>query len=94
MAAAKSIPEKAQADKALTESLTNLIAVAEAYPQLKANENYLKLQEELASTENKIAYARQFYNEIVQRYETLRQSFPANIIAGTLNQPKREYFNA
>ncbi len=63
----------------LTGALKSLFAVAEAYPDLKANQNFLMLQEELAGTENKIAYARQFYNDTVMTYNTRQQIFPANI---------------
>ncbi|MBU4386333.1 MAG: LemA family protein, partial [Actinobacteria bacterium] len=71
----------------------NLFAVAEAYPDLKANQNFLALQEELTGTENKIAYARQFYNDSVMSYEVVRQAFPANVVAGMFKfTEKREYF--
>lgn len=90
---AKSVGESAQADGMLTQALKSLFAVAEAYPELKANQNFLALQEELAGTENKIAYARQFYNDSVMAYDIARQKFPANIIAGMFNfKEQREYF--
>src|SRR5256885_14559357 len=73
---------RAQAENALTQTLGRLFALAEAYPNLKANENFLGLQNELANTEDKIAYARQFYNSAVQTYNTSTQSIPTNIIAG------------
>ena len=66
----------------LTGALRQLFALAEAYPDLKANQNFLQLQEELTSTEDRIAYARQFYNDSVMKYDNKIQSFPSNIIAG------------
>ena len=90
---AKSVGESAEADGMLTQALKSLFAVAEAYPDLKANQNFLALQEELAGTENKIAYARQFYNDSVMAYDIARQKFPANLIAGMFNfKEQREYF--
>jgi LemA protein len=88
------IAERAEAENMLTQTLGRLFAVAEAYPQLKANANFSQLQEELASTENKIGFARQHYNDTVGRYEEARQSFPTNIVAGAFNFGKREYFEA
>lgn len=81
-----------QAEGELTQALGRLMAVAEAYPDLKANQNFGQLQEELTSTENKIGFARQHYNDVVARYETSRQSVPTNIIAGMFSFQKREYF--
>ena len=66
--------------------------MAEAYPDLKANQNFLSLQEELTSTEDKIAYSRQFYNDSVLGYNNRIQSFPGNVIAGMFNFTPREYF--
>jgi LemA protein len=83
---------KAQAEGALSGALSRLIAVAEAYPQLKADANFRQLQEELASTENKIGFARQHYNDTVGRYEETRQTFPSNLIAAMFNFKEREYF--
>ncbi|HEX7052795.1 MAG TPA: LemA family protein [Burkholderiales bacterium] len=71
-----------QAEGALAGVLGRLLAVAESYPELKANQNMLALQEELSSTENKVAFARQAYNDSVMVYNTRRESFPANVIAG------------
>lgn len=88
------IAQRAEAENALTQTLGRLFALAEAYPQLKANTNFSQLQEELSSTENKIGFARQHYNDTVGRYEEARQSFPTNIIAGAFNFEKREYFTA
>ena len=84
--------QQAQAENALTGTLKSLFAVAEAYPDLKANQNFLNLQEELTSTEDRIAYARQFYNDSVLGYNNRIQSFPSSLIAGTFNFDKREYF--
>jgi LemA protein len=81
-----------KAEGELTQALGRLIAVAEAYPQLKADSSFLQLQEELASTENKIGFSRQHYNDVVARYETSRQSIPTNIVAGMFNFQKKEYF--
>jgi len=84
----------AQADNVLTGALKSLFAVAEAYPDLKANQNFLELQEELTATEDKVSYARQFYNDTVRGYNTKIQSIPANVIAGLFHFEKREYFEA
>jgi LemA protein len=90
---AKSVGESAQAEGMLGQALKSLFAVAEAYPELKANQNFLALQEELSGTENKIAYARQFYNDSVMAYDIARQRFPANLVAGMFGfKEEREYF--
>ncbi|MEI6633893.1 MAG: LemA family protein [Chlamydiota bacterium] len=81
-----------QADNVLTGALKSLFAVAENYPELKANQNFLMLQEELSGTESKIAYSRQFYNDTVMTYDTTRETFPSSIIAGMFNFPEKEYF--
>lgn len=81
-----------EAQNMITGALKSLFAVAEAYPQLKANENFMMLQEELSGTESKIAYARQFFNDQVMTYNTLIQSFPGNIIAGMFGFKDHEYF--
>lgn len=86
--------EKGQAENTLTQALRQLFAVAEAYPVLRASENFQSLQGELAETENKIAYARQFYNDTVYRYNTTIEKFPAVIFARAFNFTKREYFEA
>ena len=78
----------------LSGALKSLFAVAEAYPDLKANQNFLNLQEELTSTEDRIAYARQFYNDSVPQLQQQDPVAPANIIAGMFNFEKREYFEA
>ena len=74
--AAGSVGEQARAENMLTQALRSLFAVAEAYPGLRANENFLKLQEELATTESKIAFSLQFYNDTVMQYDNLREAFP------------------
>jgi LemA protein len=76
----------------LTQALGRLFAVAENYPQLRANENVKMLQEELSSTENKIGFARQFYNDIATKYNISRESFPANLIAGSFGFSRAELF--
>jgi len=86
--------QQAQAENVLTGALKNLFALAEAYPDLKANQNFLQLQEELTSTEDRIAYARQFYNDSVMKYDNKIQSIPSNIIAGMFGFKGREYFKA
>ncbi len=82
------------AETALTASLGRLLAVAEAYPDLKANQNMLAIQEELTSTENKISFARQAYNDAVTVYNTGREKFPANMIAGMFNFGQAELLEA
>jgi len=91
---ARSVGEQAQAENAITQALKSLFAVAENYPDLKANQNFLMLQEELSGTESKIAFARQFYNDSVMSYDTTRQKFPNNIVAGMFSGsfPSKEYF--
>jgi LemA protein len=85
---------QAQAENVLTGALRQLFALAEAYPDLKANQNFLNLQEELTTTEDRVAYARQFYNDEVLKYNSKIQSIPSNIIAGMFNFTQREYFEA
>ncbi len=82
----------AEAENALTGTLKTLFAVAENYPDLKANQNVMQLQEELTSTENKIAFARQFYNDSVLTYNNKIQMFPSNLIAGMFNFTTRQFF--
>lgn len=82
----------AGAEGGLTASLGRLFAVAEAYPDLKANQNMMQLSEELTSTENKVSFARQAYNDAVMAYNTQRESFPANIVAGMFNFGGAELF--
>jgi LemA protein len=89
---AKNVGEAAKAEGALTEALSKFMLVVENYPDLKANQNFLSLQETLTSTENKIAFARQGYNDQVLFYNNKIQMFPSNIIAGMFNFAKREFF--
>jgi LemA protein len=86
------LPERMQAESGLTAALGRLFAVAESYPDLKASTNFLSLQEELASTENKISFARQFYNQAVMKMNNKVQMFPSNIIAGMFNFKEEEFF--
>ncbi|HDP70501.1 MAG TPA: LemA family protein [Actinobacteria bacterium] len=86
------VGDQAKAENMLTQTLRSLFAVAEAYPELKANQNFMMLQEELSGTEGKIAYARQFYNDTVMKFNTKTQSFPSNIIASIFGFKEREYF--
>lgn len=85
---------QAQADNALTGALRQLFALGEAYPDLKANQNFLALQEELTATEGRVAYARQFYNDSVLSYNNRLQVFPTVIIARMFGFDRREYFEA
>ena len=89
---ATGVEDQANAENAVTAGLGRLIAVAEAYPDLKANQNVLALQEELIGTESKIAYARQFYNDQVALLNTLVQKFPANVIAGLGHFEPKPFF--
>ena len=86
--------QQAQAENVLSGALKSLFAVAEAYPDLKANQNFLQLQEELTATEDKVAYARQFYNDSVLSYNTQIQKVPTNLLAGWFHFQKREFFDA
>ena len=90
---AQGVGEQAHAEDQVTAGLGRLIAVAEAYPDLKANQNFLALQEELTGTESKIAYARQFYNDQVMQLNTAIQSFPSSLLAGAFGFEAREFFN-
>jgi LemA protein len=82
----------AEAENTLTGTIKSLFAVAENYPDLKANQNVMQLQEELTSTENKIAFARQFYNDSVLTFNNKVQTFPSNLIAGMFNFTTRQFF--
>ncbi len=86
------VEERAKVENALSQTLRSLFAVAEAYPDLKANQNFLALQEELTSTENKIGFARQYYNDAVLRLNNKIQMFPSNIIAGMFNFQPDTFF--
>lgn len=89
---ANGVAEVAAADGMLTQALRGLLAVAEAYPDLKASANFLSLQEELSATENKIAFARQYYNDAVRTINTLIVSIPTNLFAGMAKVTKREFY--
>ncbi len=89
---AGTVGEQGQAENMLTGALKSLFAVAESYPDLKANQNFLMLQEELAGTEGKIAYARQFYNDTVMKFNTKQQVFPSNVVANMFGFKEKEYF--
>ncbi len=88
----KTIKEKAKASNMLSNTLKSLFAVAENYPNLKANENFMQLQEQLVTTEDKIAYARQYYNEAVMQYNNAIQVFPTNILASMFNFKQKDSF--
>jgi LemA protein len=89
---AKGPAEQGKAENLLTESLKSLFAVVERYPELKANQNVASLQEELTGTENKISFARQFYNDSVMTYNNKIQSIPSNLIASVFDFSQAEYF--
>ena len=84
----------AEVENQLTGALKSLFALSENYPDLKANQNFIQFQEELASTENKISFARQFYNDCVLEYNNKIEMFPSNIIAGIFNFKTEEFFRA
>ena len=90
--AAGGVRDQANAENAVTAGLGKLMAVVEAYPELKADRHFLALQEELVGTESKIAYARQFYNDQVARLNTLIQKFPSNLIAGMGHFEPKPFF--
>lgn len=90
--AAEGVGEQAQAEAQLSQALFSIRALAEAYPDLKANQNFQQLQDELTNTEDQIAFARQGYNDSVRQYDTRRQSIPTNIVAGLANFQSFEYF--
>lgn len=92
MNAGGSLAERGAAENQLTGALKSLFAVAEAYPDLKANQNFLALQGELSDTENKIQAARRFYNGVVRDLNTALQSFPGNMIAGIFHFEPRDFF--
>ena len=92
LAGATSIKDKAEADAALTAGLGRLLAIAENYPELKANENFIRLQDELAGTENRIAVARKRYNDSVKIYNMRIRQFPGSFFAGDLGLTARDYF--
>jgi LemA protein len=89
--AATSVTERGAAEGELSQGIGRLFAVMENYPELKSNQNALQMQEELSSTENKIGFARQFYNDVVMKFNTAQQVFPTNIIAGMFNFKPSEF---
>ena len=89
---AKGPADMAKAENMLSGALKSIFAVAESYPKLQANENFMQLQEELTGTENKIAYSRQFYNDSVLDWNTKLQSFPSNLIANMFGFNVKEFF--
>jgi len=89
---ARGVAEHAQAENALSGTLKTLFAVAESYPDLKANQNFLALQEELTATENRIGFARQHYNDVVSNYNTSLQTFPSNVLGGMFGFRTAEFF--
>lgn len=91
-ASSSTVGEKAQLDNELSGALKTIMAVSESYPDLKANQNFADLSEELRNTENKISFSRQFYNDSVTMYNTKLQLFPSNIVAGMFNFQPRELF--
>ncbi len=94
LAGAGSPAEQADADAELSSALSRLLAIAEAYPELKANQNFINLQDELAGTENRIANARRYYNDAARDYNTSIRRFPTNIIANLFGFEGVEYFQA
>jgi LemA protein len=92
LVSAKGAMEKASANNQLSQTLKSIFAVAESYPELKASQNFMELQEELSDTENKIAYSRQFYNSTVLDYNTKLQVFPNVFLGKLLNFKEAEFF--
>lgn len=92
LAGARTVSETAERYQEMESALSRLLVVAEAYPQLRANENFVRLQDELAGTENRIAVARGRYNELVRRYNTQIRTFPASMVASRAGMGAREYF--
>ena len=89
---ARTVEQRAEAENVLTAALGRLLAVAEAYPELRATEQFQDLQRQLADIEQKLAVSRQVYNDTVLTYETARETFPTNLLAGMLGFGPREYF--
>ena len=89
---AQTVPDQAQAENALTAAIGRLFALAEAYPQLRATENFQQLQQQLSDTESKIAIARQIYNDTVLTYNNTTQTVPTNILAGLFGFQRRDFF--
>jgi len=94
LAGAATPQEAAAANAGMTSALGRLLAIAENYPELKANENFIRLQDELAGSENRIATERMRYNEVVRSYNTLIKRFPGNFIAGFFGFAEKDYFEA
>ncbi|MFZ7121351.1 MAG: LemA family protein [Eubacteriaceae bacterium] len=94
LAGAGSVVEQAEGDAELTGALSRLLAIAENYPELKSNENFIQLQDELAGTENRIATARKDYNDIAKSYNSRIRKFPTNIFANIFGFDKVDYFTA
>ncbi len=89
---ATSVKDVGEANNEISQTLKTLFAVAENYPELKANQNFLQLQEELTATENKIAFARQFYNDVVMQFNTAQERIPANFVARIMGLKPEEYY--
>lgn len=94
MMGARTLAGKAQASDMLTAALGKLIAIAEAYPQLKANENFVQLQKELSDTEDKVAYSRQYYNNLIRDYNEKIRTFPNTLFNESLGFKEQDYFQA
>ncbi|MGI6262446.1 MAG: LemA family protein [Succiniclasticum sp.] len=94
LAGATTVSEASQASGELSNALSRLLAISEAYPELKANTNFIQLQDELAGTENRIAVARRDYNAAAQQFNTKIKSFPTNLLAGIMGFSARDYFKA
>ncbi len=94
LSAGEDVHKKAEAENMISDAIKTIFAVSENYPQLKANENFLKLQDELTDTENKMQAARRFYNANVRDFDTSIEKFPTNLIAGMFGFKKYEFFEA
>jgi LemA protein len=89
---AQTVKDVGDANNEISQTLKTLFAVAENYPELKANQNFLQLQEELTATENKIAFSRQFYNDVVMQYNTMQEKIPASIVARVMGLKAEQYY--
>ena len=89
---AKGVDKKIKADQGLEKALKSIFAIAEGYPDLKANTNFLELQRELSSTEDKVAYSRLFYNDSILSHENMRKTYPGKFFAGIYSIRKKEFF--